>query len=390
MATQTEQQATAAAEALKAFNVGISNPNEAWQVGTNWSNVGNAQFETFVNKFLFPKITETMDSTQKLGNRFNDFAVEEDFIGQFSEEYVVLDTVPVGMDLSQQAELMLQRNYPNMATKLYHQGELFKTKFTLNNNDNRLNWSTLGDAIKYAISVYNKRISDINVFEEQTVKSMIVDYMTTNVTPRKATDAATLIHQINVAILNIQNNSAKYNEASAASNGAVGRYTTYSPLSRVMILTTDELKAQILDTNIAQTFQIAGLDITDHIISFDDLGGAFKLTADVTISEQATVDKFRAMGDYQTKIGTIIPAGYVLTWDVSALTEFAEKVKEVKPSTDLWAAILDVKSLRYKRYTKDMLKKPFYNGEFDETTYWIHYYTFKAMSPFYNKVLITG
>ena len=36
-----------------------------------------------------------------------------------------------------------------------------------------------------------------------------------------------------------------------------------------------------------------------------------------------------------------------------------------------------------------MLKEGFYNGEFDEMTYWIHYYSFKAMSPFFNKILIT-
>lgn len=43
---------------------------------------------------------------------------------------------------------MLKRNYPKMATKLYGQGVLKKTKFTLNNNDTRHNFLTLGDATK--------------------------------------------------------------------------------------------------------------------------------------------------------------------------------------------------------------------------------------------------
>ena len=75
-----------------------------------------------------------------LGNRFEWLAREEDFVGQYSEEYVILDTVPVTMNLSKQEELMLKRNYPQMATKLYGQGILKKTKFTLNNNDSRLNF----------------------------------------------------------------------------------------------------------------------------------------------------------------------------------------------------------------------------------------------------------
>ncbi len=51
-----------------------------------------------------------------------------------------------------------------------------KQKFTLNDNDNRLNWQTLGDAISYAVRVYRKRISDINVSEESEIKAMLVDY----------------------------------------------------------------------------------------------------------------------------------------------------------------------------------------------------------------------
>ena len=29
----------------------------------------------------------------------------------------------------------------------------------------------------------------------------------------------------------------------------------------------------------------------------------------------------------------------------------------------------------------------FYNNELDEYTYWMHYYSFKAISPFYNKLV---
>src|SRR5690606_41533819 len=62
------------------------------------------------------------------------------------------------------------------ALPIYGQGVLKKTKFTLNNNDVRHNFLTLGDATRYALGVYKKRISDINVSEELEIKGTILDY----------------------------------------------------------------------------------------------------------------------------------------------------------------------------------------------------------------------
>lgn len=364
--------------------------NKAWDFGTNWSNV-STDFETFINKYLFPKLNETSLHNVALGNRFEWLAKEIDFIGQYSEEYVILDTVPINMNLSKNEELMLKRNYPKMATKLYGQGVLKKTKFTLNNNDTRHNFLTLGDATKYALGVYKKRISDINVSEELEIKGTILDYALNHVKDKRTVASRDeLFTEVFESILNIQNNSAKYNEADKASGGSIGRYTTVSALKDVVILTNDAMKTYLLDTKLANTYQVEGLDLSDRIISFDDLGGIWKVTADVTISEQATVDRFRAMGDYQITIGDLIPEGAALTFDVSDLTEFLESVEELKPTSDLFAYIFDVNKLRYRRNTKGMLKPPFYNGEFDEITYWLHYYSFKSMSPFYNSVLVSG
>ena len=364
----------------------------AWTFGTNWSSAetNNKQFETFVNKYLFPKLNETLIIEAVLGNSFDWLAKEVDFIGQYSEEYVILDTVPIEMDLSKNAELMLKRNYPQMATKLYGQGILKKTKFTLNNNDVRLNFLTIGDAISYAVAVYKKRISDINLAEEREMKAMLVDYGINHVKDkRKVKDMKELFEVLTEAILNLQNNSEKHNEATEASGGAVGRFTTVSKLSDLVILTTDKVKRYLLDTVLAQTFHTEGIDLSKIIISFDDLGGAWRTTADVTVTA-TDVAKLQAFGDYQIQDGNTIPKGYVFTYDVSALDSFATKVEEIKPDSDLWAMVLDARAIRYKRFTKDMLKEPFYNGEFDEVTYWIHYYSFKAISPFYNKVVVTG
>jgi len=375
--------------ALQQYN---SDTGNAWTFGMNWSNVQNG-FETFINKYLFPKLNETSVINVALGNRFEWLAKEIDFIGQYSEEYVILDTVPVNMNLSKNEELMLKRNYPAMATKLYGQGVLKKTKFTLNNNDVRHNFLTLADATKYALAVYKKRISDINVSEEREIKGTILDYALNHTKDvRTVASREELFTEVFEGILNIQNNSERYNEADEASGGAIGRYTTVSKLSDVVILTSDSLKTFLLDTKLANTYNAAGLDLSDRIISFDTLGGIWKTLLDVTISEQTTVDKFRAMGDYQIAIGDLIPAGSVFTFDVSALTEFAVlgTTVELKPESDLFAYVFDVNKLRYRRNTKGMLKKPFVNPEFDEVTYWLHYYSFKSISPFYNNIVIKG
>lgn len=361
----------------------------AWTFGTNWSNDGK-EFETFVNKYLFPKLNETLVIEAVLGNSFDWLAKEVDFIGQYSEEYVILDTVPIEMDLSKNAELMLKREYPKMATRLYGQGILKKTKFTLNNNDIRLNFLTIGDAITYAVSVYKKRISDINLAEEREMKAMLVDYGINQAKDqREVTSMEELFEVLTEAVLNLQNNSEKHNEANKASGGAVARFTTVSKMSDLIILTTDKVKRYLLNTFLANTFNAQGIDLSKIIISFDDLGGTYRVTQDVTVTEPIKT-KLQSFGDYQVEVGDIIPKGYVFTYDITGVSDFTGKVEEIKPDSDLWAMVLDARAIRYKRFTKGMLKQPFYNGEFDEVTYWIHYYSFKAISPFYNKVVIHG
>ena len=363
----------------------------SWTFGTNWNNT-NKEFETFVNKYLFPKLNETLVIEAVLGNSFDWLAKEVDFIGQYSEEYVILDTVPIEMDLSKNAELMLKREYPKMATKLYGQGILKKTKFTLNNNDVRLNFLTIGDAITYAVSVYKKRISDINLAEEREMKAMLVDYGINHAKDqRQVTSMEELFEVLTEAVLNLQNNSEKHNEANEASGGSIARFTTVSDMKDLIILTTDKVKRYLLNTFLANTFHAEGIDLSKIIISFDDLGGTYRVTAEdgVTVTAKA-LKTLQAYGDYQIQEGDVIPKGYVFTYDVSKLDGFDGKVKEIKPDSELWAMVMDARAIRYKRFTKGMLKEPFYNGEFDEVTYWIHYYSFKAISPFYNKVVVHG
>ena len=380
--------AEALSQSLKQWN---TDKNLAWDLGTNYSNVGT-QFETYVNKYLFPKLSETLNSNVDLGNRFNFLAKETPYISQLTEEYVVLDSVPIDLNLDREETLLLKRNYPKMATRLYGQGVHKKEKFTLNDNENRLNWLTLSDAIKYAVQVYQKRISDINVDEEREFKAMLVDYAMNHVqassvkTKQGIEDFTNAIFE---SVLNLQNNSSAYNEASVASGGAIGRYTTQTPLKDMLIVTTDAVKAYLLDTKIANTFQVSGLDLTNHVISFDDLGGNYMTTAPVTLNQQ-DVDYMAGFGDYQAKVGDVIQKDVVFTYDISKAQSFKASVKELKPTDDYFAMILDIRGLYYKRNTQKLAPVPFYNGEFDEYTYFMHYYSFKAISPFYNKIVVKG
>ncbi len=362
--------------------------------GTAWTFGGNlttnrTEFETFVNKFLFPKLAETELVSEILGNRFQRFAVEQDFIGQYSEEYVILDSVPVDMNLSKKEELFLKRNYPLIASKIYGNSWFRKVKFTLNDNDVRQNFITLADATKYAIGVLKKKISDINITEEAEFKAMLIEYAL-NVAKEKRTASTKeeVIKKLSLAILNMQNNSDKYNETSTASGGALGRYTTVSSIDDLLIITSDEIKADLLNTQIATSYNIQGLDITNKIISFNDLGGVYKLKEDFTLSTNDQITKLSAMGDYQSEKGDVIEAGTIFTFDVTGIFG-ADKVQEIKPTTENFALVLDKRAIRYKQYTKGMIVN-FFNPEFKEWNYWLHYYSFKSISPFYNKIVIGG
>lgn len=392
----TQQVASAVSKAITGFNV---ENGKQWTFGTNWDASGS-DFETFTNKYLFPKLNETAIVNVALGNRFDWLAVETDFIGQYSEEYVILDTVPTELALDKSTTLMLERNYPKIATKLYGSGIVRKMKFTLNDNIARQQFATIGDAVSYAVNVYKKQISMINVVEEFELKSMIMDYALNQVADKRTTTADAFIDDLYTAILNLQNNSFKHNEASTASGGTLATFTTQSQLKDLLIVTTDRQKVKILNSFIAQSFNTAGLDLTDHIVSFQELGGAYKVKQTLAVNGAEVVKALQNAGLYDFKEGDSFVVGDVIAipnfkeimkkQDGVTDTTFSQWFTEIAPETgdDLFTVILDARAIRYKRYTKNMLKQPFYNGEFDEVTYWIHYYSMKSISPFYNKVVL--
>lgn len=385
-----QQLALDISKSLEAYNKAYG---KAWDLGDNYSNIGT-EFETYVNKFLFPKMNETRLINVALGNSFNRWAKEVDFIGQLTEEYVFKDVIPTNMNLSEDDSLFFKRAYPEMITKIYGPGRTRKVKFTLNNNDSRQNFATLKDAIKYATGVYKKKISDINVDEERQIKAMLVDYGIKHVSKKfKVKSIDELLETIGEQMMVLQTNVDEYNEASSASNGGTGRYTTTTPLRKMVILTTTKIKHRLLNSFLATTFKTEGIDFSDRIIAFPDLGGVWRATEDITLdgSQTNALEALKSLGDYQSHVGSIIPKGSVVTFNVKKfLPDLASKFEEIKPTSENWAMVFDIDSLIYNRFTKGMLKKPFYNGEYDELQYWIHYNSGKYVSPFYNKVVIEG
>lgn len=371
-------------ESLQEFN---TKNGKTFDFGQSWYNVSN-DFNDYVTNYLFPKLNESEIVVKPLGNRFEFLAQEVENFGALTEEYVILDSVPVNLDLNKERTLLLNTNYPKIANKVYGCGKNKKMKFTIDDSFLRRNFNTLKDAIDFALAVYSKKISDINVIEENEIKSILL-YYAKNYTSLKKTVLSVddLINQTYISLLNIQNNSSLYNEC----NNIIDiPYTTQSKLDDILIITSDELKYKILDTKIANTFDSKGLDITKHIISFDTFNNMFITKKDIKVTQDIKTF-LNKLGDYQVELNdTILKDTIFFIQSDKLQKEFLKLSTDFSQIeiNDNFVYILDINKIKYKRNTKDMLKK-FYNAEFNETNFFIHYYTKKTISPFYNNIFIS-
>ena len=370
-------------ESLDQFNL---SKGKDYDFGTSWYKVSK-DFNDLVSNFLFPKMNESTLVVKPLGNRFDFLAVEDDNVAQLSEEYVILDSIPVNLDLNKERIQLLETNYPKVANMVYGSGKAKKVKFTLDDTFIRRNFATLKDGINFVLGVYAKKVSDINVNEEQEMKITLLTYaLEVTKDKRSVADINAMIDETYVALLNLQNNSSSYNESSQI---VALPYTTQTDLKDILIITSDNIKYKILNTKIANTFNSAGLDISNHIMSFDNFNNMYRATKDIKVTAKE-LEVFQLMGDYQMSINDTIPKGSIFHFDESLL---GEKLKTI---TDLekiqvereFVYILDINKIKYKRNTKDMLVKHF-NPEFKETNYWLHYYSKKNISPFYNNIFIS-
>lgn len=387
--TVTDKYVSAVQASYKAWNK--ENPDRPFANGMNWNSVGNEMFEKFLNNYLFPKLDETSLIEFIIPDRFDPWTIDSNLIAQFKEEYTYTDIVPTLVRLDDDEMLNLRRNYPAMRTKLYGAGNKYKYKFTLNDNENRLSWLTIDDAIKAFHGIYQNAINGFNMFNEQSKLALCVDYMLKHVKDTtKADSLDDLVHKTMLKLLNLQSRSTKHNEADHASGDVLTQKTSASNIKDIALITDDEVKLYILESVIANTFQISGLDITSQIMSFEDLGGAWELTESVTISEANTIAKFSAMGfwDKRNGVGMTIPKGSVLTFDVSQLAEFKDKAKELKPQSEHCVMGFDVNSFRFRRNTKNMLSRGLELQESEDYNHFIRMLVNNNISPFFNKFFI--
>ena len=367
-----------------------------WTTGTNWDSVGT-DFETFVHKNFFPVLTETIQNLPKIGNPFQWLAKQRVLTGQYRQEFAVLDKVPTGINLNTDGELLLNPEYPKIKTRLYQNGFRRKMKFTIDlSGDIQQNFLTLGDGIDYVIGEYVSSLNSINITEYREMFGAIVDYNHNNLTKFQKKTASSLDKAISKTFETfkaMQRPSSAFNEGMTAAGPAVGRLTRKTPLDRIMILCSDCAATRILDTQIANTFQIAGLDITDHILNFPTIedtppmDGVFKVTNKITISDVDTLAFLKAMGMYNVRMGTVFNEGTVFTFDVTTLKDFTGNYEQIGLKDDNDIILIDTASIMYYQDTSNFVRT-FENPEIDGITYYIKYTSTKNVSPFTNKAII--
>lgn len=365
----------------------------SWTKGTNWSSVGT-DFETFVHKNLFPKLTETIQNLPKIGNPFQFLARQRNIVGQYREEFAILDKVPTGINLNTDGELLLNPEYPKIKTRLYQNGFRRKLKFTIDlSGDITQNFLSLEDGIDYVIGEYVSSLNSINITEMREMFGGIVDYLHNNITSYQRKTVTSLDEAVTATynlMSSMQIPTSGYNEGMTAAGPSVGRLTRKTPLDRMMIICSVNARTFLLNTQIANSFQIAGLDITDHIMAFPtidetpDMDGVYKITKKVTLATQTDVDFLKAMGMYNVRIGTVFNIGTVFTFDIKTLTDFKGNFEQIGLKDDNDILVLDTASIMYDQDTSNFVRT-FENPEIDGVSYYLKYTSTKNFSPFTNK-----
>lgn len=365
----------------------------SWTLGTSWSNVGT-DFETFVHKNLFPKLTETIQNLPKIGNPFQFLARQRNIVGQYREEFAILDKVPTGINLNTDGELLLNPEYPKIKTRLYQNGFRRKLKFTIDlSGDVLQNFSNLQDGVDYVIGEYVSSLNSINITEMREMFGGIVDYLHNNITSYQRKTVTSLDEAVTATyntMSAMQIPTSGYNEGMTAAGPSVGRLTRKTPLDRMMIICSVNARTFLLNTQIANSFQIAGLDITDHIMAFPtidetpDMDGVYKITKKVTLATQTDVDFLKAMGMYNVRIGTVFNIGTVFTFDIKTLTDFKGNFEQIGLKDDNDILVIDTASIMYDQDTSNFVRT-FENPEIDGVSYYLKYTSTKNISPFTNK-----
>lgn len=378
----------AAADAIVAWNE--SYPENPISVGQNFSGLDTKMHGTFMFEYLLPKVGRTDLYQVKIQDRFIRYTKMLLNMAQFNEEYTMTDIVPTL--LREDADIMtnFKTNFPKMRTKFYNEGQVYQHRYSINPKD-RLKWSSVGDCLRNQQAIHDNVMSSFNMYNEDAKKATIIDYALRSIKDRtKVGSADELVEKMLLKFLNLQSKSTKHNETDMAAGDENTRKTTVSNGEDLLFITTDEVKLYILKSVIANTFQVAGIDITNQISSFEDLGGNYELTEAVTITETKTKAAFEAMGFMFDRENFTFPKGSKFNWDITALTEFAGKFREIKPVSKWWCAIYDVNALRFEMNRENgiRIQDDSINGWSGVINITISMMTNNNISPFPNKAVL--
>nr|DAK50478.1 MAG TPA: Major capsid protein [Caudoviricetes sp.] len=374
-----------AAEAIVAWNKDY--PENPISVGQNWSGLSEAMHGTFMFEYLLPKVGRTDLYQVKIQDRFIRYTKMLLNMAQFNEEYTMTDIVPTM--LREDADVMtnFKTNFPKMRTKFYNEGQVYQYRYSINPKD-RLKFSSIGDCLRAQQAIYDNVISSFNMYNEDAKKAAIIDYAMRSVKDTtKVENADDLVQLILLKYLNLQSKSHHHNEADLAAGDANTRKTTVSNGEDLLIITTDEIKLFILNSVIANTFQVAGIDITNQISSFEDLGGNYELKEAVTITSDKTKTAFEAMGFMFDRPSVTFPKGSKFNWDITQLEEFEGKYREIKPQSKYWFAMYDVNAFRFEMNRENgiRIQDDSINGWSGVVNVTVSMMTNNNISPFANK-----
>jgi hypothetical protein len=122
------------------------------------------------------------------------------------------------------------------------------------------------------------------------------------------------------------------------------------------------------------------------------MGGVYEVTEDVVLNNVDTIQLFNNFGMLSQQIGAVVKKGNILTFDPSKKgTDFIldANFKEIKPSSETVAYVMDINSLIYHKNSQNFLGQATYNGINRGYTYFPRIYTKKAIRPSTNKVKIS-
>lgn len=378
---------TAITSALEAFNLDRGfNQTNAWSWGMNWK-VNTDDFLNFTNEYLVPRLNALELLMYNHTNRFQRFYKENEFILSPDQEFTFSDIVPTSVNLASDAVHEFEQYFAQVKSKLYPPGQVKSTKISFNDIAMRIGaGSTFKDMVKLVVSTFGHRLSMFNYFEERETLGMIIDYANTQTkAKRTASSLMDAIQKLNVAIMDMQEASNEYNEAESASGD--GTVLTSAKLQDIVIITSNEIKARILDTYIANLFNSQGLDLTSHIISFNKLGGVYRINKNVTISAEHAY-KMHKKGIYNVKEGDTLFMGTILSYNPQEVGIQDSDFNEIKANSDNFIYVFDKNILKLEQNTKNMLGQPTHLNTVRTTTYVPMYITRKAMRPFFNNVVI--